>query len=206
MSTTEEFVDESDVLAALGRNWGLVLFLGIMTLLLGIACVAWPNATLAVIGSLFGAYLLVSGIFSIVRAFSSNHDRALLIITGILSILLAMYCFKSLANSAQLLALFIGFAWLFRGIIELLIGIKAKGVDGRGWLISGGILMIIGALVIFFYPLGSLTTLIWISGIMLILLGISEIVGAFQMKGIQQARPLYEVAYTDAHKNELTNL
>lgn len=30
--------------------------------------------------------------------------------------------------------------------------------------------------------------------------------GAFQMKGIQQARPLYEVAYTDAHKNELANL
>jgi adenylate cyclase len=30
--------------------------------------------------------------------------------------------------------------------------------------------------------------------------------GAFQMKGIQQARPLYEVAYTDAHRNELANL
>ncbi|TAK98119.1 MAG: adenylate/guanylate cyclase domain-containing protein [Rhodospirillaceae bacterium] len=30
--------------------------------------------------------------------------------------------------------------------------------------------------------------------------------GAFQMKGIQQARPLYEVAYTEAHKNELANL
>ena len=184
MSTTEEFVDESDVLSALGRNWGLVLFLGVMTLLLGIACVAWPHATLAVIGSLFGAYLLVSGIFNIIRAFSSNNDRALLIITGILSIVLAIYCFKSLANSTQLLALFIGFAWLFRGIIELGVGIKAKGIEGRGWLISGGILMIIGALVLFFYPLGSLSTLVWISGIMLILLGISEIVGAFQMKNL----------------------
>ncbi len=184
MSTTEEFVDESDVLSALGRNWGLVLFLGVMTLLLGIACVAWPHATLAVIGSLFGAYLLVSGIFNIIRAFSSNNDRALLIITGILSIVLAIYCFKSLANSTQLLALFIGFAWLFRGIIELVVGIKAKGIEGRGWLISGGILMIIGALVLFFYPLGSLSTLVWISGIMLILLGISEIVGAFQMKNL----------------------
>jgi adenylate cyclase len=30
--------------------------------------------------------------------------------------------------------------------------------------------------------------------------------GAFQMKGIQQARPLYEVAYTEAHKNELANV
>jgi adenylate cyclase len=30
--------------------------------------------------------------------------------------------------------------------------------------------------------------------------------GAFNMKGIQQARPLYEVAYTDAHRNELANL
>jgi adenylate cyclase len=30
--------------------------------------------------------------------------------------------------------------------------------------------------------------------------------GAFSMKGIQGARPLYEVAYTDAHRNELANL
>ena len=30
--------------------------------------------------------------------------------------------------------------------------------------------------------------------------------GAFQMKGIQQARPLYEIAYTDAHKNGIANL
>jgi uncharacterized membrane protein HdeD (DUF308 family) len=92
-----------------------------------------------------------------------------------------------LANSAQLLALFIGFAWLFRGLIELVIGLKAKGVDGRGWLIVGGILMIIGAFVIFFYPEESLSTIIWISGIMLILLGISEIVGAFQMKSLTKS-------------------
>ena len=70
MSTTEEFVDEGDTLAALGRAWGLVLFLGIMTLLLGVAFVAWPHATLAVVAYLFGFYLLVSGIFNIVRAFS----------------------------------------------------------------------------------------------------------------------------------------
>ena len=175
-------------LRKLCRRWHLLRLQEVdhrpMTLLLGIACVAWPHATLAVIGSLFGAYRLVSGIFNIIRAFASNNDRALLIITGILSIVLAIYCFKSLANSTQLLALFIGFAWLFRGIIELVVGIKAKGIEGRGWLISGGILMIIGALVLFFYPLGSLSTLVWISGIMLILLGISEIVGAFQMKNL----------------------
>ena len=187
MSTTEEFVDEGDVLAALGRAWGLVLFLGIMTLLLGVAFVAWPHATLAVVAYLFGFYLLVSGIFNIVRAFSAEHDRALLIITGALSIILAIWCFKSLANSAQLLALFIGFAWMFRGLIELTVGFKAKGVDGRGWLITGGILMIIGALVIFFYPQESLSTIIWITGIMLIILGISEIVGAFQMKGLTKS-------------------
>ncbi len=184
MSTTDEIVDEGDVLASLGRTWGLVLFLGILTLLLGIACVGWPHATAAVIASLFGVYLLVSGIFQIIRGFSQHEHKAMLWITGILSILLAIYAFKSLTNSIQLLALFIGFAWLFRGLIELIIGIRAKGIDGRGWLITGGLLMVIGSLVIFFYPGLSLVTLIWVSGIMLILLGISEIVGAFQVKAL----------------------
>jgi uncharacterized membrane protein HdeD (DUF308 family) len=47
--------------------------------------------------------------------------------------------------------------------------------------------MIIGAFVIFFYPQESLSTIIWITGIMLIVLGISEIVGAFQMKGLTKS-------------------
>jgi uncharacterized membrane protein HdeD (DUF308 family) len=92
--------------------------------------------------------------------------------------------FKAIShdNEATLLALFIGLAWLFRGIVELVVGLQAKGVEGRGWLITGGLLLIVGAIVIFVYPDLAIGTIVWIAGIMLAVLGISEIVGAFQVK------------------------
>jgi uncharacterized membrane protein HdeD (DUF308 family) len=48
-------------------------------------------------------------------------------------------------------------------------------------MITGGILGILGAIVIFVWP-ATIGVIVWITGIMLIVLGISEIVGAFQVK------------------------
>ena len=182
MSTTEDIIDEREALAAVGRHWGLLLTLGILTLVLGIVFVLETNGSLVFIAALFGVYLLVSGIFQIVQSFSRKDHRALLAISGILSVILAVWCLKSLAASAEILALFIGFAWLFRGMTELIVGLQSKGAEGRGWLISGGILMIIGSIVMFVWPAASLLVIIWITGIMLMVVGISEIVGAFQVK------------------------
>jgi uncharacterized membrane protein HdeD (DUF308 family) len=182
MSVTEVEIDERDALAAVGKHWGLLLTVGILTALLGLVFVFQTNGSLKFITALFGIYLLVSGIFQIVQSFSRKDHRALLAISGILSLILAVWCLKSLANSAEILALFVGFAWLFRGLTELIVGIQSKGVDGRGWLITGGILMILGSIVVFVWPAASLLVIVWITGISLIVLGISEIVGAFQIK------------------------
>jgi uncharacterized membrane protein HdeD (DUF308 family) len=181
MSATTETYDDKDILAALGRSWGLLLFLGVMTLLIGLAMVIFTQESLVVLAVLFGVYLLVSGIFQIVQSFSQRDHRAMLAISGILSVVLAIFAFKSFLNSVTLLAIFIGIAWLFRGITELIVGLQSKGREGRGWMITGGILGILGAIVIFVWP-ATIGVIVWITGIMLIVLGISEIVGAFQVK------------------------
>jgi uncharacterized membrane protein HdeD (DUF308 family) len=189
MSATEESVDEQQALAAIGRSWWLLLAVGVLTLLLGLACLIWTDKTVTLLAVLFGFYLLISGIFQLAQSFSHTSNRALLAISGILSIILAVYMFKAIHNDnqAELLALFIGIAWLFRGLLELIVGLQSKGVDGRGWLITGGLLLIVGAIVVFVYPNLALATLVSIAGILLIVLGISEVVGAFQVKKLAAA-------------------
>jgi uncharacterized membrane protein HdeD (DUF308 family) len=189
MSTTELSPDERNALAAAGRSWWLLLFVGVVTLLIGFAALIWTTKTVTLLAVLFGLYLLVSGIFQVAQSFSHTANRALLAISGILSIILAVYMFKAIHNDneAALLALFIGIAWLFRGIVELIVGLQSKGVDGRGWLIVGGLLLILGAIVIFVYPNLALSTIVWIAGLMLIVVGFSEIVGAFQVKKLAAA-------------------
>ena len=60
--------------------------------------------------------------------------------------------------------------------------LQSKGKDGRGWLITGGVLLLIGAVVIFVWPNAAVSLIVTIAGIVLIIVGISEIVGAFQVK------------------------
>ena len=97
--------------------------------------------------------------------------------------------FKAVHNdlSAEILALFIGIAWLFRGIVELIVGLQSKGVDGRGWLISGGVLLILGAIAVWAWPNAAVSLIFNISGIVLIVVGISEIIGSFQLKKLAAA-------------------
>ena len=189
MSATEVTMDEGEALAAVGRSWWLLLAVGVLTVLLGAACLIWTSATVTVLAVLFGIYLLISGIFQLAQSFSRTAHRALLAIGGILSIILAVWMFKAIHNDneAELLALFIGLAWLFRGLTELIVGLQSKGVDGRGWLITGGLLLIVGAIVIFVWPSLAIGAIVAITGIMLVVLGISEIVGAFQIKKLATA-------------------
>lgn len=187
--STPDTIDEREALAAIGRSWTLLLAVGVLTLLLGLACLIWTDKTVTVLAVLFGFYLLVSGIFQVTQSFSHSANRALLAISGILGIILAVYMFKAVSHDreAELLALFIGLAWLLRGITELIVGLQAKGVEGRGWLITGGLLMILGAIVVFVYPNLAVGTLVVVTGIMLIVLGVSEIVGALQVKKLAAA-------------------
>ncbi len=189
MSATNETMDDTEAIAAVGRSWWLLLAVGVLTVLLGLACLIWTSATVTVLAVMFGLYLLVSGVFQLAQSFSRAAHRALLAISGILSVVLGVYMFKAINNDneAALLALFIGIAWLFRGLTELIVGLQSKGVDGRGWLITGGVLLIVGAIVIFVWPSLAIGTIVVITGIMLIVLGVSEIVGAFQLRKLATA-------------------
>jgi len=184
MSSQLEMEADENMLAALGRVWWLLLFGGIISLGVGILAITWPGKTVVVIAILFAIYLIISGIFEIVRSFSSGltgGTRVLLLITGVLSVILGVFAIRSATlNAVELLGIFIGIAFLFRGFASLFMGFDSK--EGRGWNIFFGIVMLIGGIVILAQPALSLLTLAWVVGIWLIVIGIYEIIAAFVVR------------------------
>jgi uncharacterized membrane protein HdeD (DUF308 family) len=179
---------EEGSLAAIGDHWGVVLFLGITSVVIGLIAVAWPLATIVVIAVLLAIWLIVSGIFQIIRGFGrglSGGMRALLFIGGGLSLILGLMAIGGLFRAVEILAIFIGIAFLFRGFGTLFLGAEQK--EGRGWNIFGGIIMLIGGMVVLVWPGISLATLAWVTGIWLIVSGIFEIVAAFRLKKLAKA-------------------
>lgn len=175
--------ENDGLLASVGRIWWLLLIGGIVSVGIGVAALAWPAKTIIVVAVLFAIYLIVSGIFEIVRSFASGltgGTRVLLLITGVLSIILGIFAIRSALNAAELLAIFIGIAFLFRGFSSLFLGFEVK--EGRGWNIFFGIIMLIGGVVILVQPAMSLLTLAWVVGIWLIIIGLYEIIAAFVVR------------------------
>ncbi len=183
MSSQLEMEADENMLSSLGRVWWLLLFGGIISLGVGILAISWPGKTIVVLAILFAIYLIVSGIFEIVRSFASGltgGTRVLLLITGVLSVILGIFAIRSAINAVDLLGIFVGIAFLFRGFASLFMGFDSK--EGRGWNIFFGLVMLIGGIVILAQPALSLVTLAWVVGIWLIVIGIYEVIASFILR------------------------
>ena len=180
---------EAGALEALGRNWWLLLFFGVVSIIVGIFCVMQPVDAVETLAWLFAIWLIITGIFEIVRSFGSGIGggmRALLIITGALSLILGFVALRSFWDddvvlAGWILAIFIGISFLFRGFSILFLGIEGKGQPGRGWNIFAGIVIIIGGMIILTAP-ASIIALAWVVGIWLIVMGIFEIISSFMVR------------------------
>jgi uncharacterized membrane protein HdeD (DUF308 family) len=183
----------ADVLAHLGRHWGWVLFFGIVTLLAGIAVLAWPGATLLVIAVLFGVQLIIAGIFRFVAAFAtddaSGGTRVLLALLGVLSVIIGLWAVRHVLLTLLALVVLLGIFWVVNGAIELFTALSHRGMPERGWTAAMGVLSILAGIVVLIYPGPSLLTLSIVLGIWLLVYGVMEIVAAFRIRRLAHSGP-----------------
>ncbi|MFC9699216.1 HdeD family acid-resistance protein [Streptomyces sp. NPDC056943] len=165
-----------------GAAWQALLVAGLVSVILGILVLVWPDASLRVAGVLFGLYLLFSGVMQLVAAFGTHATTALRVmafISGALSILLGLFCFRGAMQSTLLLALWIGIGWLFRGITQTVAAASDSAMPARGWQIFLGVVSAIAGVVLIVSPLESARVLTVLVGVWLLVVGVVEAVTAF---------------------------
>lgn len=175
-------------LANLG--WQALITIGLASIALGVVVLAWPGKTLHVVGVVFGIYLLASGVFQLAAAFGAHvpgHLRALHFVAGAVSVLLGLICFRGTLQSILLLALWIGFSWLMRGIMITAAAGSSPAMPTRGWQLFLGIITLLAGIVLIVSPFGSIAVLALVTGIMAIVLGAVEVFHAVQLR-IQAGR------------------
>jgi uncharacterized membrane protein HdeD (DUF308 family) len=184
-SKIERVTGESPLEQLARSAWLWLLGLGIAAIVVGVIVLVWPSQTLRVLGVLFGIYLLLTGVMEIMLAFAPGLRSAIRffsVLTGTLSILLGLISFRGALESILLLALWIGFRWLFSGITRVLAAASEPHLPYRGWQIFGGILLAIGGVVVIVSPLNSVFALAVLSGIWLIIIGIWQVIESFVVR------------------------
>ncbi|MEU2507396.1 HdeD family acid-resistance protein [Streptomyces sp. NPDC007863] len=175
-----------------GAAWQALLLAGVVALVLGVLVLVWPGASLLAAGVLFGLYLLFSGVMQLIAAFGTHATtslRVLAFISGALSILLGLFCFRGATQSILLLALWIGIGWLFRGITQTVAAASDPAMPARGWQVFLGIVSAVAGVVLIVSPLESVAVLTLLGGIWLIAVGAAEIVTAFQIRSRAKRLP-----------------
>ncbi len=170
----------------LSEHWELLALRGALAVVFGILALAWPGITLIALVFLFGAYVLVEGIATLVMAFTRGtreSRRVTVVLGGILDILAGVVAFAYPGLSAVAL-LFVIAAWaIITGIVEIVTAVELRrAITGEAWYILGGALSIVFGLLLFASPGAGLLTVAWLVGIWAIAFGIALLVLAFRVR------------------------
>jgi uncharacterized membrane protein HdeD (DUF308 family) len=108
--------------------------LGVLFVLVGIWALWNPYDTFQTLAALVGVFLLIKGIFDVSVAFMTKDEFELWwlqLVVGLIELLLAFWVAGNFREKAILLVVYVGIIALARGITELFVAFKLKGLRRR---------------------------------------------------------------------------
>ncbi|MEU4691512.1 DUF308 domain-containing protein [Actinoplanes sp. NPDC023714] len=175
------------------RSWAWArLVLGVLAVILGIVALAWPSATLKVVGFLFGLNLLLMGVTRTVLLlfYAPNHPvmyRVLGIIFSVLVAIVGILCLRNITGSLALLLVVVAIGWMLDGLAEIFVAI-GSGRDGGGWRIALGIVALLAGVAILVWPSLGLTAFLLIGATTVVFIGLLLVIAG--ITGLRSPRPV----------------
>jgi uncharacterized membrane protein HdeD (DUF308 family) len=128
-------INEFMALSVSSSGWRIArVILGVLFLIAGIWAVVHPHNAFATLAGLVGFFLLFKGIFDVMASFIARGAFELWwlqLLVGIFEILLAFWVAGSFKHKVILLVAYVGIIALSRGITELILAFKLKGLRRR---------------------------------------------------------------------------
>ena len=163
--------------------WQAGLFLGVVTLILGLIVALHPSGSLNVIAVLLGILMILSGLFNLIRVFDRREaHRIWLGVVGLLFIVIGVILIRHLHLTRAIIGLVIGITWIVQGLAALIGGISGGVREGRAWWIFFGVVSLAAGIVVTATPASSVNVLATLLGIWFIIMGICEIIGSFILR------------------------
>jgi uncharacterized membrane protein HdeD (DUF308 family) len=163
--------------------WWLVLIMGIVTVLLGLAFLYYPFGTLLVLVTFLGVYWLIAGLIGLCSLFVDHTNLGWKLLFGILGIIAGIailaYPLYSAFVVPYIFIIFVGVWGLIMGFVALFAAFKGGGW-GAGIM---GLLLIIFGCLILANPVISTVALPFFLGIFGIFGGLVAIIGSFVIRG-----------------------
>jgi uncharacterized membrane protein HdeD (DUF308 family) len=176
-------------LAPVADNWWLLLVTGVAWLLVSIVIFRFDYTTVAAVSVLFGIVALGATANEVFLAtVSSSGWRVAYLVMAGLSLVVGIVSFIHPGDTFVALAALVSFYLVFRGSFDLITAFSLSPDVPRSWLL---IITGIAELLIGFWAAGSwnlsvVVLVAWV-GAAALMRGLTEIIGAFQLRDLNQA-------------------
>jgi len=176
------------LIETLKRHWWVPVIRGIAAIVFGVIAFVYPGLTVAVLVLLFGAWVLVDGIFRVIGAIghrASDKEWGFDLIIGIVGIIIGFLTFHAPQITALALIIYIA-AWaLMIGATEIALAIKLRReIKGEWFLILMGLVSIVFAVMLLWNPAVGAAALIWIMAWYAVILGVLGIIFGFRLRSL----------------------
>ena len=181
------------MIEALKRYWWLPVMRGIAGVVFGVIAFAYPGLALTTLVLLFGAWVLIDGVFRIIGATAgraSDPDWGFHLIIGVLGIVVGVLTFRAPGITALALIIYIA-AWaLMIGAAEIALAIKLRReIKGEWFLILMGLASIIFAVLLLWNPGPGAVALLWLIASYAIVFGVLAIFFGFRLRSLRTLIP-----------------
>jgi uncharacterized membrane protein HdeD (DUF308 family) len=164
------------------RHWWVFLIRGILFIGVGIYMIASPATGFAAMGFTLGLILFVTGVAELLRVVRERTEanRAWHLMLGIIDIILGLALMGHITVSEVIIRVVVGLWFLFRGISM----VWFSGLGQRVWVLTlGGAVIILVGLAILFNAAFGAATIVILTAIAFIIMGIMNISLSMRMKG-----------------------
>lgn len=178
---------------AIAKTWWAFVLRGVLTILFGVAAIAQPQITAAVLVTLFGFFALIEGIAAAVQSFGirkHEEDWWLMLVGGLIAAAIGGLTLFRPDVTILAIVLYIGVWAIVSGIVQVIFAVRVrKLVEGEGWLVLGGLLSVIAGLLLLFQPAMGAATLVTVLAVYAILFGLFVVVVGFRLRSLAKRLP-----------------
>lgn len=148
----------------LRKNWGWMLALGVLFLILGVIGLYMTTALTLASVLFFGALLLAGGVFQLIDAFKCRGWKSIVwyVFIAILYLIAGIAVMLNPAGASVVLTSVLASMLIIIGGLRIVMAFQLRGARSWGWLLIGGIAaMVLGLVILAQWPVSGL----WVIGL-----------------------------------------
>ncbi len=173
------------MIAVLANNWWAIGIRGALAILFGLIALFLPGVTMLSLVLVFAAYAFLDGVLAVVSAVRAAREQerwGYLVLEGLVDIAAAAVAVLWPGITVIAFVFVIAFWAIFTGILELAAAFRLQFIDGRGWLIFGGIVSVLYGALLIIAPMIGAVVLTWWLGAYALVFGVCLVVLAFKLR------------------------